>query len=373
MILETVALPSSILIERFKAVGDTLSHLTLHFEQGARPETPLSLYEILITCPNLSYLDAECLDVAITTTTTTATATATYPKMTALHVYDSLTPIKAHEMDTLLSRFPSLISLTAHPCQASSPLTNVLHLCPQLQSLVYVGDEVFTYPAHHVDYNIQPTTQHNNTGIRALSIGDNSGDYSLDNIMKTLLQHSTSLETLYIDATFSGSSLLLDIVEKEDIVFERMKGLRLFLGANENDTLRLVRWMFQHAPFLEYVELGGSSVYHALFETTFSFPNLSSIELYLDTLDPSLVSKLKERLPNVTCIGEDGVIQSWHSTWIDQALSNKDRPPPPSSSCTYTHIQQSCIYIPITNVIPLECIIKQHNAILVSSQPYYDE
>ncbi|CDH54769.1 predicted protein [Lichtheimia corymbifera JMRC:FSU:9682] len=295
---ETLALPSSILIERLKTVGDTLSHLTLHFEQGARPQTPLSLYEILSTCPNLSFLDAECLDVAITTI---ATPTTTYPKMTTLHIYDTLTPITAHEMDTLLARFPSLISLTAHPCQSSSPLTSVSHLCPQLQSLVYVGDDVFTYPAHHNDYNIPSTAPHDNAGIRALSIADNSGDYSRDDIMQTLLQHSTSLESLYIDATFNGSSLLLDIVEKEDIVFERMKELRLFLGENENDTLRLVRWMLQRTPFLEYVELGGSSVYYALLETTFSLPNLSRIELHLNVLDPSVVSVLKEKLPNVTC------------------------------------------------------------------------
>lgn len=219
--------------------------------------------------------------------------------MKILHIYDTTYPIAAYEMNTILTRFPSLISLTVHPCRSSSPLTNVYQLCPRLQSLVYVGDDTFIYPAHHDDYNI--AAENNTIGIRALSIGGRNGIFSQDDVVHTLLQHSKSLESLYIDASFSSPGILLGIIEHQDIVFACLKELRLFISGNDHDILQWTRWILQHAPFLEYVELGCSSAHRSLLDTTISLAHLSRIVLYLDSLDSSVKSMIEETLPNVTC------------------------------------------------------------------------
>lgn len=287
------------MLKRLETVGSTLNHLTLHFAKGARPTTHLLLYELLLSCPNLSYLDAECLDVSINTTTT-RTQPAVYPAMKILHIYDTSYPIAAYAMNSILTRFPSLISLTVHPCRSSSPLTNVYQLCPRLQSLVYVGDDTFVYPVHHDDYN-NIAAENDTIGIRALSMGGRNGLFSQDDVVHTLLQHSKSLESLYIDASFSSPGTLLAIIEHQDVVFACMKELRLYISGNDHDVLQLTQWLLQHAPFLEYVELGCSSAHRSLLETSISLPHLSRIVLYLDSLDASVKSMIEEKLPNVTC------------------------------------------------------------------------
>lgn len=161
------------LLKGLHLIADSLSHLEISC-------CDIQLRDILVSCPNLSSLTAEEVDVTMPLSTY-------YPRMRHL----SLQQISAatHTYDNVidfLSQFPSLLSLEITPMPYSSLLTVLHKYCPYLQVLYYGAD--------HNDYKDSMDVHPNKKGITLARLDENDTCMQ-DDLIQFLHLHQHSLET----------------------------------------------------------------------------------------------------------------------------------------------------------------------------------
>ncbi|CDS09582.1 hypothetical protein LRAMOSA10942 [Lichtheimia ramosa] len=185
------------IMEGLRVVGDSLTHLKLHYD-SIDSEATIALQSILNTRPHLTTLDIQHVDPDL------SGATITFPRLTTLHL-DVKTPVSNQVMTQLLNKLPCLESFSINLCSVKMIVATFLDHCPSLR---YVGFGAFCDD----DKGDPDDDVYDNTPFpkryRQLSAGKMklvlnsmpSNPFTAQELITILKHYSAVLETLVISA-----------------------------------------------------------------------------------------------------------------------------------------------------------------------------
>lgn len=117
------------IVEGLRVVGDTLTHLKLHYH-SIDSEATIPLQSVLDTCPHLTTLDIHHVDPDL------SDATITFPRLTTLDL-DVKTPVSNQVMTQLLNKLPCLESFSNNLCSDKMILIGSSIMLPILNQSSY--------------------------------------------------------------------------------------------------------------------------------------------------------------------------------------------------------------------------------------------
>ncbi|KAJ8652403.1 hypothetical protein O0I10_011983 [Lichtheimia ornata] len=170
------ATPRRPLMNGLQMVADSLTHLDI---KGC---PYIQLRDLVEPCPNLVSLIAADVELVMP-----SLPSSRFPNMSHLSLYEiEETDLTYNNMNDVLSRFPSLLSLEITPEPESRVLTLLHEHCPYLQDFFccYRSDDI-----HNYNYDVRP----NRKGITSAHLG---GEYVQDDLIQFLHLHRHTLETI---------------------------------------------------------------------------------------------------------------------------------------------------------------------------------
>lgn len=244
------------LVSSLQSVSNTLTHLTIASSfSDEMVEYPhrklriqsLSVARILTHCPNLVSLD---IDHDYDANFSTVPITTTWPKLTALRLYEDRSGISNDMLLGILKRFPSLTKLALDPCIGIQPSTMIHHYCPSLRDLDLITDDSMPIHLRQSGYQQQHHDKRITGVLEKLSVLDRSGDTDPpEEVCEMLKQHHRTLVVLQLGFDYTDTSDE-DFCNLEYPCLETLK-----LACSVEASACFGWWIVEKAPSLEELSI----------------------------------------------------------------------------------------------------------------------
>ncbi|KAJ8652703.1 hypothetical protein O0I10_011648 [Lichtheimia ornata] len=278
------------LVNGLRLIACTLTHLSIKVYPSVQ------LRDILETCPNLVFLDAENVDCVMP-----SSPSSRYPKITHLAIHEMPEEDRSHDnVIDILSRFPSLLSFEITPMPDSGVLTVLRNYFPYLQVL-YFGDKNHSQEKKDVRPN-------GRKGVISAHLGGSGGnDYRRDDLLQFLHLNRNSLEELEFcgDIDDDDSFWKLEngkVIQQRDNQYSPLRSgddddptqtgtsfMRLgsieFTGAEPDACSPFITWLISNAPNLKTTLLNQSYIQSNVANAMIQSKRLSKLTLYERSAD----------------------------------------------------------------------------------------
>lgn len=220
-----------------------MTQLTMDYGYSCTSETPYRLCDYLEACPNLAALSISNGGFD------TSFVFSQYPKLKKLDLSNANVSMDEDTMYAFLRPLPQLRLLSIIPTPSSSILPAIQQACPLLQQLVFSN----TLPRFLPDIG---DIQDDDSGLRVLAVRDpgKRKRFRGDDMMRYVVEHSDTIESIDIGAGFEfSSSLLLQEEMNIEMTFMRLRQISYPSHVDEC-YIPLIVWLLQHAPQLRSVD-----------------------------------------------------------------------------------------------------------------------
>ncbi|CDH54805.1 predicted protein [Lichtheimia corymbifera JMRC:FSU:9682] len=278
------------LVNGLRLIADTLTHLSIHVYPSVQ------LRDILETCPNLVFLDAQDVDFVMP-----SSPSSRYPKITHLSIHEM--PETTRSRDNIIdifSRFPSLLSFEITPMPDSNLLTVLHDYFPYLQVL-YFGDK-----NHHPEKtDIRPNGR---KGVISAHLGGSRANfYKRDDMVQFLHSNRHSLEELEFEGEIDDDDSFWKLEEDGQVIqqrddlysplrsgdedpaqtdtsFKRLGSIE-FSGAEADVCSPVITWAISNARSLKSIVIHQSYIQSNVSNAMIQSKHLSKLKIFQDSTD----------------------------------------------------------------------------------------
>lgn len=283
------------IMKGLRMVGDTLTHLKIHYQSPTTSTTTICLQSVLDTCPHLTALNIMRVDPDLSA----GSATTTFPRLTMLQL-DMLdeTPVSNEVVTRLLSKLPCLESFWMNRCSDKMVLATFLDHCPSLR---YVGFGALS-PDDDDDSYLKDKNTWARFARRYGNLSPGKMKLELENMpedpfsaadLVTILKHySPVLEALTIEAQIedapqrANAYLRLDHVKQLVVIFPDPMEVDDDMGP----ILRLPGFILRHTPNVERVAIRQTQADATTMQIMTQLSHLKDVQLVVDYADEDQVA-----------------------------------------------------------------------------------